>query len=354
MDIRQPLLAPLLANPMSVKPRLSLMTIPGEIRNRIYDHLLLLEHVNVFYCDACCSTCSEHESRPDLAILQVNRQVNKEASALLYSTGTFVISTGRDLACFMSKTNDFCLYTPSRETFPSRAAIRSLEIRFVADYIPTDFHEERMKELWHSPDFRSETRRKRAKHLHDLDRTASVAVWGVAGELLCMMHGLKNLTVNVEQAFCPEGCCRLVDVIARSLRRLQQKPELKITIEGSLDNVELEAITDALRYREALDTPTESSSEEGDETSGDGSDSHSEDSTTSDGSDGHEDSSNGEDSDNSSHVSHGHDGTAGEQTAEDSGELGSSDKEQDIAHAVSKKEKEQRAAVNGADRRGGA
>lgn len=352
MHIRQPLLAALPKNQMKVRPPPSLLTVPGEIRNRIYDHLLHFGHVSVFNCAACCTACDPHESIPDLAILRVNRQINKEASALLYSTSTFVISTGRELACFMSMTDDFCFYTAVTETFPSRAAIRSLEIRFVADYIPIDFHEERMKELWQSTDFRGETRQRKAKHLHDLDRTASEAVWGVAGELLCMMHGLQNLTVNVEQAFCPEGCCRLVDVVARSLRRLRRNPELKVNVTGSLDDDEVKAVTDALKYQEARKPTPESSSGGSDHGSEDRSESYSDDSTSIDSSDRNGDSSNDDDSNDTGHIGHGDDGTAAEQTIEDSGEPDTSHEERDVVDAASEREKEVREADSGADQRG--
>ena len=326
---------------MHVKSPLSLITIPGEIRNRIYEHLLLIAEGHVFHCACCCSSCTLPDDIPDLAILQVNRQINREASALLYSTSTFVVSTGRDLAGFMTKTTDFCLYTAVTETFPSRAIIRSLEIRFVADYSPTDVHEERMRELWRSQDFRGETRRKKAKYLHDLDRTASEAVWVVAGELLGMMHGLKDLTVNIEQAFCPEGCCRLVDVVARSLRRLRRKEGLRITVTGSLDDVELKGVTDALKCRDAEGIPNESSTESNSD-SEDGSDSHSDDSTTTDGNDGNEDSRNNNNSDNNGHIRHGRNDRAGGQIIEDGGEPDSTDDETDSVDAASGSENEER------------
>lgn len=336
MHISQPLVAALPETRTNVRLPPSLLTIPGEIRNRIYDHLLLVGRVNVFNCSAC----DPHENIPDLAILRVNRQINEEASAFLYSTGTFVVSTGRDLAGFMSKTDDFCVYTAVTETFPSRAAIRSLEIRFVAEYNTTDFHEERMQELWHSAVFRGESRRRKAKHLHDLDRNASRAVWGVAGELLSMLHGLQNLTVNVEQAFCPDGCCRLVDAVARSLRRLRRKPELKVNVTGSLDDDEVKVVTDALTYREGSNATTESNSESNDAASEVESDSHSDDSRTNDSSDrigdssdasgnssdangnssdANGNSSNDEGSNNSGQIEHIDDGIAGEQTIGGSG-----------------------------------
>lgn len=183
-----------------------------------------------------------------------------------------------------------------------------------------------MRELWHSADFRGESRRRKAKHLHDLDRSASRAVWGVAGELLSMLHGLQNLTVNVEQAFCPDGCCRLVDAVARSLRTLRRKPELKVNVTGSLDDEEVKVVTDALTYREGRNATAESNSEGNDAASEVRSDSHSDDSRTNDSSnrsgdssDANGNSSNDEGSNNSGQIEHIDDGIAGEQTTGGSG-----------------------------------
>lgn len=322
MLIRHSLQEALTEDRSNVRPPSSLLTIPGEIRNRIYDHLLLVGRINIFDCAACCTACDQHETMPDLAILRVNQQTKEEASAFLYRNSTFVVSTGRDLACFMSKTDDFCLYTAVTETFPSRAAIRSLEVRFVADYIPTDFHEERMKELWHSTEFREETRRRKAKHLHDLDRTASEAVWAVAGELICLMHGLQNLTVNIEQAFCPEGCCRLVHSVARSLRRLCRKDDLTVNVTGSLENGEVKAVMNALKHQEVRNENSAGSSIRGSE---DRSDSESSDNTTDDSSDRNEDNGNDESINNSGHIDHSTNDTVGEQAREGGEQSGHSD-----------------------------
>jgi len=311
MHISQPLMAALPENQSNVKAPPSLLTIPGEIRNRIYHHLLSVRRVNVFDCAACCTACLPGETVPDLAILRVNRQINGEASTFFYSTSTFIVSTGRDLACFMSKTDDFCLFTAVTQTFPSRAAIRSLEIRFMADYIPIELHEQRMKELWHSAHFRAETRRRKAKHLHDLDRTASEAVWDVAGELLSMMHGLRNLTVNIEQAFCPEGCCRLVDAVTWSLRGLRRRPEVRINVTGSLDNGEVKTITKAFKRQEARNATSESSTGASHLSSDDRSDGQSDDSTTNDDRDWTGGGSDDGSSNNSGHIGHGDDGIAG-------------------------------------------
>ncbi len=280
---RHTILAALPSTRPDVKPPPSLLTIPGEIRNRIYELLLIFESVDAYNCAPCCVACPPREEIPYVPILRVNRQTNKEASALLYSTSTFIISTGRDLIRFMSKPEDYCLYTPATETFPTRAAIRSLELRFVADYIPTIYHEERMRELWQNQGFGEQSRKQRAKHLHDLDRNSSQAVWLVAGELLRMLDGLKVLTINLEQAFCPEGCCRLVKDVVRSLRKFRHKSGLEIKVKGNLDDSEVEVVTSGLKFREAENDSNEDDGTESDDSSDDGS---SDDSDDSDGSDG--------------------------------------------------------------------
>ncbi|MCJ1365444.1 hypothetical protein MMC16_004565 [Acarospora aff. strigata] len=310
-------MAALPATPVSVKPPPSFTTIPGEIRNKIYELLLLFDRVDVYNCAPCCSACPPLENVPNVAILRINRQVNREASAFLYSNNTFILSTGREVMRFMTMSEDFCLYTPPTETFPTRALIRSLEVRYVADYISTDFHEERTKELWQSEEFRRDSRSRKAKHFHDEDRSASEAVWLVSGKVLRLLHGLRVLTVNLEQAFCPGGCCRLVDVAASSLGKLRRKPGLKIKVEGNLDSTEMEAVMHALSTTGLSDVTKESNRSESEGVSDEDIHSDSSDTTSSNDSDESNGSSNGDEDEDSNDSSNSHK-DAGDEAGRDS------------------------------------
>lgn len=174
----------------------------------------------------------------------------------------------------MSKPEDHCLYTPAKDIFPTRTAIRSLEIKFLAEYIPTNYHEERLRELWKSQEFREQRRKSKAEYFHALDLSASKAVWLVAGKLLCLLNGLKVLTIDFELAFCPEGCCRVAEDVVKSLRKLLRRTDLELKVKGTLDDDEHRIITNALRARskgsDASDDNTESDESSDDEANSDG------------------------------------------------------------------------------------
>ncbi|KAL8688763.1 MAG: hypothetical protein Q9218_005409 [Villophora microphyllina] len=74
----------------------SFLTLPPEIRNKIYRHLLLASHQpisnartsTVFLSQECRQTTNDKQIHPTL--LSTCRQISREASAILYTGNTFV------------------------------------------------------------------------------------------------------------------------------------------------------------------------------------------------------------------------------------------------------------------------
>lgn len=67
--------------------RIGLLTLPRELRDKIYDHLLRIDRFSTLKCDA------KGPSSLDLSILRVNRQSYQEASKILYEENPWVCIT---------------------------------------------------------------------------------------------------------------------------------------------------------------------------------------------------------------------------------------------------------------------
>lgn len=223
----------------------TLLTIAGELRNRIYE-LVLLEDDKVYPFDykPCSCNCPKYNRQaPCISLLRVNKQINAEATEILYSSVTFHLTTGYALMRFMA-VGELCMYgTPnSKHVFSSRHLIRSLHLKVVPEYIPNEVHSSRMLECWADPIFQTITKKQRAQIIHQNYREVCQMVWTNAGKVVTEMKGLNLLSIDVEQAFCPSGCCRMVGHVLKSFQGLKKKDGFKITISGELKHEEQEML----------------------------------------------------------------------------------------------------------------
>lgn len=133
-----------------------------------------------------------------------------------------------------------CIYAMPdlKQVFPSRHLIRSLHLQVLPDFLPSEEHSSRMLEYWADPRFHQASTRERAQTIHDSYHEGCQAVWMSAGNVISHMEGLNVLSLDVEQAFCPNGCCRMVRHVLRSLRDLRKKENFKINVSGELNNEE--------------------------------------------------------------------------------------------------------------------
>lgn len=209
----------------------------------IYE-LVLPSDTQIVHYECLCIDCNQVSEPDKLAILKVNKQIKAEVSAMFYSTRTFNILTGASLDCFMRPSGELHLM-PGGFVLDSRAAIRFLEISFVPDYaqVPGDRHRERMSHWWAEGGFEEDglTRRERTELIHTVDKERVKAVWNEAERYLHQFRSLEELTINIEQAYCPLGCCRMVRFLAKLIARFYRKRDGKIPqihIEGELNHDE--------------------------------------------------------------------------------------------------------------------
>ena len=231
----------------------SLLTIPGELRIMIYKCVLLeSEVIYPFDYRPCSCDCPKHKrSPPNVALLRANRQINEEATTILYSGVTAQITTGYFFMKFMTS-GDVCMYgyPTARRFFPSRHLIRSLRIKFVPENIPSDVRSAHIMECWSDASFRALSRESRATAIHEYNRELCELVWINAGKVISQMAGLESLFLDFELSFCPLGCCRMAEQVVEALQGIRTKANFSLAVTGELESEELNAIIDGLSYSE--------------------------------------------------------------------------------------------------------
>lgn len=229
----------------------SLLTIPGELRIMIYKCVLLeSEVIYPFDYRPCSCDCPKHKpSPPNVALLRVNRQINEEATTILYSGVTAQITTGYFFMKFMTS-GDVCMYgyPTARRFFPSRHLIRSLRIKFVPENIPPDVRSTHINECWSDASFRALSRESRATAIHEYNRELCEIVWTNAGKVVSQMAGLESLFLDFAHSFCPLGCCRMAVHVVGALQGIRTKANFSLAVTGELESEELKAIMDGLSY----------------------------------------------------------------------------------------------------------
>lgn len=230
----------------------TLLTIPGELRNRIYE-LVLLQDSKVYPFDyrPCSCECPKHKRHPPaVALLRVNRQINHEATPLLYSRVLFRLSTGYLFMKFMAL-GEVCMYSSpaANEIYPSRHLIRSLRIKFVPEHMPSEVRSGHVMNCWADPNFQLLSKKQRAQAIHRYNREVCQAVWTNAGKVIALMRELRSLSMDLKQVFCPLGCCRMVGHVLRSLKGLRKKEGFTIIVSGELKEEEKRMMLGGLKYR---------------------------------------------------------------------------------------------------------
>ncbi len=191
---------------------------------------------------------------PSVGLLAVNRQINKEATPLLYGGVTFHIETGYAFMRFSSPSDHICMFThPTEEKlYPSRHLIRSLNFQFLPEILERGPQVSRMRDFWQDENFRTISTRQRAQAIHEYVKTLSETVWEQAGEVIVQMRGLQNLQLDIEKAMCPQGCCRMIGHVIKALKGLKKKEDLVLTVVGDLIDGEDDRIIGGLQYDDLL------------------------------------------------------------------------------------------------------
>lgn len=214
---------------------IEILNFPWEIRNSIYRFVLLPES-DVYLYKYASSRGRKTRSRPGLAILSTNRQINQEATAVLYSKATFHLQTGFDFITFMSDAinRDMTIALPTAHSHPSRHLIRHLHLAFVPERLTEENLRARAKTNWEDPVFQEMSRVQRHTEIHDSEVEETWQAWRTAAKAAEVLAGLglKTLMLDVEQAFCPHGCCRLLEELAQLFEWLAKAEGVEFEVKG--------------------------------------------------------------------------------------------------------------------------
>ena len=158
-----------------------------------------------------------------------------------------------------------CIYgvPDSIQVFPSRHLIRSLNLQVLPEFLSSEQHSTHMLEYWADPHFQHVSKGQRAQILHQFYREVCQVVWMNADKVIAQMEGFNVLSLDVEQAFCPNGCCRMVGHVLRSIRNLRKKENFKINVSGELNNEEKIVVLKWLGYPKGITCESQSNAAHG-------------------------------------------------------------------------------------------
>lgn len=140
-------------------------------------------------------------------------------------------------------------FPAASDLYPSRNLIRSLRVKFVPEHMPSEVRSGHIMGCWSDPHFQLMSKKQRAQIIHRYNRSVCQTVWTNAGKVITMIRDLKFLSIDVEEVFCPQGCCRMVGHVMRSLRGLRKKEGFTVAVTGELKDEEKRMVLKGLKYR---------------------------------------------------------------------------------------------------------
>ena len=203
----------------------SLLRLPGEIRNMIYEFLLIPGQVFP-HDDLNANPPGPRLEKPYLSILRTNKKINEEGNSVYYSSNEFHIARGDPWISlnFLSPTGQKCItrlsvsFTTSDLTNLDRAQHEAELLEYLDNFMP------------------AASRRIKQDHVHDgLLARLEHEIWALKGSDIANMTVLQHLTLDIMDAYCPHKCCRMAVAVALSLTppNKYQKWYRKIDIVGA-------------------------------------------------------------------------------------------------------------------------
>ena len=187
-----------------------LMDMPREIRNQILELCLLVDGtINpypAFYEDKDhFANCNR---KPDIALLKVNKVLNREATNLFYSMNTWQLSSPRPL--------DFPPFRKGLMWNLHWGRIFHLRILMDMRDVPADT----VLEAAEMADYRLLKGDQRTVFIHDHCSRGALETWRWK---MLMKNYMKpsTLEIDMKHMYCPTGCCRneFIDFLAGMIRR---------------------------------------------------------------------------------------------------------------------------------------
>ncbi len=200
---------------MSPYPLLTLL--PKELRLDIFTICFVREKF-VITASSDFKTTGEESSesiasvKPYLGILGVNRQIRDEAKTVYYRGNAFELGPLSGI---------HHLFPGDRYAF---SLIRSLTISFSPRTLSQRIREEvrhGYRQMWVEESRYEEDAvqacQNRARLLHNAERRMLETIWKMRILDLAAMVSLRSLHLDLEDCYCPTGCCRLVSALGKCI-----------------------------------------------------------------------------------------------------------------------------------------
>ncbi|KAL8671030.1 MAG: hypothetical protein Q9168_004462 [Polycauliona sp. 1 TL-2023] len=194
----------------------SFLGLPAEVRNMIYEYCLVVNGEIVPYPaeyeyprfkpkHVTAQQLNYMNRKPDVALLQVNKQVREETCPVLYGRNVWRMSGTWD------SESTFDQFTAVKRHF--NHMVTSLDSR---DLGHAYFDVGIQSEIWKRKTLCISSIKDRRKAEHssrtmDLDETWYTRMDFLHGD----RSGLKILTVDISNSWCPFGCCRMFGAWSR-------------------------------------------------------------------------------------------------------------------------------------------
>ncbi|KAL9000278.1 MAG: hypothetical protein Q9169_000995 [Polycauliona sp. 2 TL-2023] len=189
----------------------SFLDLPGEVRNMIYEYCLVVEGEIVPYPAEheyprfkpermTAQQCNYMKRKPDVALLQVNKQIREETCPLLYARNLWRISGTWDSSPVFEEFGRVKRYF--------KHIVTSLDSRDLGHaYCDVESQTARWKYVHPSVSIKHRRKKGHTSRALDLDR-----IWFTRMDFF---HGdesnPKIVTVDISNSWCPFGCCRMFE-----------------------------------------------------------------------------------------------------------------------------------------------
>ncbi|KAI9698689.1 MAG: hypothetical protein M1836_003799 [Candelina mexicana] len=194
-----------------------LLNLPKELRLDIFTICFVRDNILVSASSDAKNTAEDSSQsiasvKPYIGVLGVNRQIRDEAKTVYYRGNAFVLGPLAGI---------HHLFPSDRYAF---SLIRSLTIHFSPRTLSQKVREEvrhGYRQRWVEESRYEENTvqacQNRARLLHNTERRMLETIWKMRVLDLAAMMSLKSLYLDLEDCYCPTGCCRMVSALGKCI-----------------------------------------------------------------------------------------------------------------------------------------
>ena len=183
----------------------SLLSLPKEIRDEIFEYCLLYDGEIIAYptwYEHADGDVNKEQELPSVNLLEVNKQIREEAAKIVFGKNTWRTPVIFDSFVDPPAWRDhFHCLRKLTLPFDFRAIDQKLLLNEVRDRAA----------YFHVADWSRQSLDQRRINLHEgaLNRLHNRFLQGIA--MVCLCVNVKSLTLDFTYCFCPQVCCRMVN-----------------------------------------------------------------------------------------------------------------------------------------------